>query len=475
MNHQAIRSQNAMLIVARFFLAFSLIIVAPVRAQNLKCFILTPPEQLLTGVRQIAIADFAVTTSFHADDPPGKEKKGLLGFLEKAGEDEKNKKRFADSGARLTDMMIAALIEDDRGVREVGSGFLGLGSKEGKSFQQGARTNVFAVVERSRIEQVMKEMQLSQAGFIDEAQAAQVGRMLGVDAIITGNLTVSCEDRWIKEERQDKNKGKYQVNCNKRVAVAGASIRFIKVETGQVIGSKDARNKQEQKKCEGEWGADLPPAEATVEKCLQAVATELVNYFAPRFELQKLELAKIEGDEYKRYVETAKKALERYDLDAAYLQCAASVEQDPYNHAALYNLGVLHEAVGNYDQAREKYDQAAKLKSKEDKYTKAQTRVAKQIAFWGDLKALGIQLQPHTFEVSAEKMQAATVAKIQVNGPSSARYEIKAGPDPGSPILVRVPGEIELELIETTSHWYKIKLLDGREGYISKNDAKIMK
>jgi tetratricopeptide (TPR) repeat protein len=398
-----------------------------------------------------------------------------LGFLEKSGEQEKNKQRFADSGFRLTDMMITGLLEEDRGVRDVGSGFLGLGSKEGKSFQQGARTNVFAVVERSRLEQVMKELQLGQSGLIDEAQATQVGKMLGVDAIITGNLTVSCEDRWVKEERQDKNKVKYQVDCNKRVAVASASIRFIKIETGQVVGSKESNNKQEQKKCEGEWSADLPPPEATVEKCLQAVAAELVNYFAPRFELQKLDFAKIEGDEYKRYIEMAKKALERYDLDTAYLQCAAIAEQDPYNHAAIYNLGVLNEAVGNYNQAREKYDMAAKLKSKEDKYGKAQTRVTKQIAFWEDLNALGIQLQPYTFEVSAEKMQAATVAKIQVNGPSSARYEIKAGPDATAQILVRVPGEIELELIEATGNWYKIKLLDGREGFISKNNAKIMK
>jgi tetratricopeptide (TPR) repeat protein len=444
-------------------------------AQNLKCFILTPPEQLLEGVKQVAITDFMVTTSFHADAPPGKEKKGVLGFIENVAESEKNKQRFSDSGVKLTDMMIAALLENDRGVREVGSGFLGLGSKEGKSFQQGARTNVFAVVERSRLEQVMKELQLGQSGLLNEAQAAQAGKMLGVDAIITGNLSVSCEDSWIKEDREDKKKGKYQVNCNKRVATAGATIRIIKIETGQVIGSKDSRQKQEPKKCEGEWGNDLPAPETMVEQCLKAVAVELINYFAPRFELQKLDFAKIEGNEHKRFKDGAEDALDRYDLDNAYLQYAAIADQDPYNHAAQFNLGVLYEAVGNYKPAQEKYTMAAKLKSREDKYTKAQARVAKQVTFWEQLNALGIYVQERTFQVSTEQMQAATVAKIQTNGPGSARYEVKSAPDPGSQALMRVPGEIELELIEATGDWYKVRLLDGREGFIARKDAKMLK
>jgi tetratricopeptide (TPR) repeat protein len=201
----------------------------------------------------------------------------------------------------------------------------------------------------------------------------------------------------------------------------------------------------------------------------------LANYFAPRFELQKMEFAKIEGEEYKRFAETAKDALERYDIDTAYLQYAAIAEQDPYNHAALFNLGVLYESVGNYQPAQGKYSMAAKLKSKEDKYIKAQARVAKQVAFWEKLNAMGIYIQEHTFEVSAEQIQAATVAKIQVNGPGSSRFEIKAEPNPSSQTLVKVPGEIELELIEQAGDWYKVRLLDGREGFIAKKDAKMLK
>ncbi|MCI0699254.1 hypothetical protein L0337_45540 [candidate division KSB1 bacterium] len=456
-------------------------LIAPniARAQNLKCFILTPPEQLLEGVKKVAIMDFTVTTSFHADDPPAKQKKSevetLLDALTKkdAG---KNQQKFTDSGVKLTDMMIARLLEDDRGIHDLGTGFLGLGgTKDGKSFQQGAHTNIFAVVERSRIAQVLNELQLGQSGFIDEAQAAQVGKILGVDAIITGSLSISCEDHWIKREKEreeNKKKVKYQVDCNTRAANTSATIRLIQVETGQVIGSRHSEHKDEPERCGGEA---LPPPEATVDAGLQMVAAELVNYFAPRFEMQKLEFAKIEGEEYKRFREDAKKALERYELDQAYVLYTAIAEQDPYNHAALFNLGVLHEAVGNYKPAQEQYTLAAKLKSKEEKYTKAQTRATKQVAFWEKLNALEIYLQARTFQASAEQMQVATAPKIQVNGSSSHRFEIKAESNPASQTLVKVPGEIELELVAAAGDWYKVKLLDGREGYLARKDGKMLK
>ncbi len=462
-----------------FLFALSIVMIsANSSAQSLKCFILTPPEQLLEGVQRIAITDFSVTTSYHADDSPGKGKKKdwekVLDVVTKVADKDQSEQRFLDSGEKMANLMITALLEEDRGIKDVGSGFMGLSKKEGKSFQQGARTNVFEIVERSQIAQVMQELQLAQTGAIDEAQAAQVGKMLGVNAIITGTVTVSCDDRWLKENRKDKKKGDYTVNCNKRAASAFATIRFINVETGQVIGSKQAQKKEELKKCEGEYGEELPTPETSVDKCLQAVAGELVKYFAPRFEQQKLEFAKIEGDQYKRYAETAKNALDQYDLDTAYLQYAAIVENDPYNHAALFNVGVLEEAVGNYNKALENYTMAAKLMSKEDKYFKAQKRVAKQVGFWEKLNAMGIYIQERKFEVSGEQMQQTTVAKIQVNGSASNRFEIKAEPDLDSQTLVKVPGEIELELIGKSGDWYKVRLLDGRVGYIAKKNAKVL-
>ncbi len=460
-----------------FWLCCTLAVFLTGRAtgQDLQCFVLTPPDQILTGVKQIAIADFNVTSSFAEDEAPGRKNTldKILGAVEKGAAAERNKARFNDAGRKLSDLMTAALIKKDRGVGAVSTGFLGLGSKEGRSFQTGAYTNIFRVVERSQIQQVMNELQLAQTGLLDESSAAQVGRVLGVDAIVMGNVNVAFQDRWIQEQRE-KDKKKYQVNCEKRDANVSASIRLIKVESGEVIGTHDSQSKQEKKKCEGDYG-DLPLPEAMVDQCLEKVADELVDYFAPEFVLQKLKFEYDMGDDYKRQTEIAKRAIKDYDLDTAYLQFAAIVEQDPYNHAANFNLGVLHEAVGNYKKAQEKYGFAFSLKSDEGKYRDAQKRLAKQTAFWDQLNTLGIVLTEHEFNTNPAELASATVTKVVTKGSTSTRHEIKTEPNAASATLVKVPGGIELELLESSREWFKVKLPDGKQGYISASLAQVRK
>ena len=451
----------------------------PIRAQGLKCFVLTPPEQLLEGVKQVAIADFTVATNYGSEDDPAARNRRtidkILTGIERAGDSRRNEDRFADSGSKLADMMIASLLEKDRGVKDVSTGFLGLGKKEGKSFQTGAYTNVFNVVERSQFQKVLDELQLGQSGVVNEATAAQVGQVLGVDAMLIGGVNVAVEKRWIKEVREDKQKVKYEVDCEKLIANVSATVRFVKVETGQVIGSKDSRRKFEQKKCRGEYGSDLATPEAAVDLCLSVIARELVDYFAPRFQEQKIEFAKIEGDEFKRSVEMAKRAIEDYDLNTAYLQLAAIADQDPYNDAAIYNLGALHEIVGNFNKAKEQYTLAFNLKSKEGKYRDALKRITRQTDYWDKLNALGIALQEYQFTASSEEMAVATSARVETKGPRATRHEIKADANPGSATVARVPGEIELQLLETVSGWYKVKLPDGKEGFLPQEAGKVIK
>jgi curli biogenesis system outer membrane secretion channel CsgG len=47
----------------------------------------------------------------------------------------------------------------------------------------------FIVVERDRIQQILDEQDLGQSGRVDAATAAQIGRILGVDAVVVGSIT----------------------------------------------------------------------------------------------------------------------------------------------------------------------------------------------------------------------------------------------------------------------------------------------
>ena len=303
--------KRTMALLRVFLVGVCMGITLPVRSQHLKCFVLTPPEQILVGVKRLAVADFSVTTSYQLED-----KKKAHSTADEQYLAEQNKNRFADSGRRLSDMMIAALVEKDRGVREIGAGFLGLGSKEGRSFQEGAFTNVFTVVERNELQRVIDELQLSQSGLLNDSTAAQVGEILGVDAIIAGSVNVSCEERWSTEERKYDGDKKREVSCEHLATSASATMRIIHIETGQVIGSKDSRRAHDQKECKGAMFYDpsapgagkkkllsglkgglfnranesiggepatntVTTPEASVDQCLKDIVNDLANYFAP--------------------------------------------------------------------------------------------------------------------------------------------------------------------------------------------------
>ena len=51
------------------------------------------------------------------------------------------------------------------------------------------KTGEFIVVERAVMDQVLKEQSLGLAGFIDQSTAANVGKVLGVQALVTGAVT----------------------------------------------------------------------------------------------------------------------------------------------------------------------------------------------------------------------------------------------------------------------------------------------
>ena len=50
------------------------------------------------------------------------------------------------------------------------------------------QTEKFQVVERSQLDKILEEQALGQSGFLDQETAAQVGTLIGVDAVVVGNV-----------------------------------------------------------------------------------------------------------------------------------------------------------------------------------------------------------------------------------------------------------------------------------------------
>ena len=254
--------KKKIVLLLNILLIFSIINASNAFAyKKVKCFMLEKPTQLLPGISRIAILDFE-------------------------GEGE--------YGRYLADQFIQELLREGRGITTI-SGGLFSSSKKGQTYLNGATTKIFNIVERSALETVLREQNLSMTGLVDISQMAEVGKVLGVDAIITGTYSISSQETPTKEERTyyvKKQKYTKIVDCLTRRTTVTASIRIIGIETAQILGNYSNSAKTEQKKCD-EDRAKITSREMQVQSCMNALGNAFATYINPYFVKIEIELRSI--------------------------------------------------------------------------------------------------------------------------------------------------------------------------------------
>lgn len=414
--------------------AFALAIVSAVSltaaSESVECFVLKSPEKILDGVKKIAILPF-----------------------------EGN----ATAGRAMADYLVANLMEEQRGIRDLSGLFV---KKEGKTFIEGARTNVFELVERTQLDKILTEQNLSNSGVINEQQAAQVGKVLGLDAIVTGNLSYSSVDE--QETNQYKNPKTGQVRyeyCTIRKVTAKARLKIISVNTAQIIGTTDTVVVWSQKKCDEERSG-LSPEQDLADLAYKSMAGIFVDYFAPKFILGKYKFESIRAKEFKDRAKSAEDALSRGDLDNAFAVYKAVYDADPYNVTAAGAVCQLYDMAGNYEKALEYAKIAAELEAKD--WAPMVKWVEKEIAMAKMLAGMGVQIAAREFGQKADALSE----RVKTRGGKSDRYEAREKPDAGSAVVAKVPGETEFVVLGNQGEWVKVKLLGGKEGFLNKENLK---
>lgn len=86
----------------------------------------------------------------------------------------------------------------------------------------------FEVIERARLSDIMKEQALGQTGAIDEATAAKVGELTGVELVIVGSITSYTV---VYRESSD-GKGSYKADMT-------LGVRFVDASTGEIKKAKE--------------------------------------------------------------------------------------------------------------------------------------------------------------------------------------------------------------------------------------------
>ncbi len=96
------------------------------------------------------------------------------------------------------------------------------------------KSGKFRVIDRERLDALMREKNLSLSGDISADTAVRAGRLLGVEYFLTGAVT--------EYGRTDTGGHGFGVGLKKKKFVAAANARIIDSETGEILWADEARD-----------------------------------------------------------------------------------------------------------------------------------------------------------------------------------------------------------------------------------------
>src|SRR5947209_6941185 len=107
----------------------------------------------------------------------------------------------------------------------------------------------YRVIERNALDKVLKEQNFSNSDRADSTTAAKIGRVLGVDAIITGDITqFGRDDQNTSAGGALSHWDKYgigKVGVHKAKAVVAVTARIIDVNTAEILASESGKGESQ--------------------------------------------------------------------------------------------------------------------------------------------------------------------------------------------------------------------------------------
>lgn len=390
---------------------------------QINCFVLKSPEKFFPNAKKFAI----------------------LGF--------DGKKEF---GQAFENYMLSNLISETRGIKQTGGMFAK--KEDGKTYIEGIKTNIYQIVERSQLERIINEQNLSNSGLIDDSQAAKLGKILGADIVISGKISSIVNDEM---------SGSQGDRMLSRTVTTEVTIKLVDVNTAQIIGSKTIKKKSNDIASNSEISGIKSEEQITKEN-LSEISEIAVSYFAPGFEYMKFKLKEILVKEIREKAENAIEYAKKGDINAAYNIYNAIYGSDNYNAFAAYNLGILNEVTGNFKDSYDFYDTAYQLESKDKDVIEAFKRSEKNLALKENLATIGINIPEHIWPDNSN----ALADRITTAGTKADRLNVYESKSNTSPVVAKIPGATEFIVIQKESDWVLIKLLGEKKGYISISETK---
>lgn len=479
---------------------------------NFKYHYVVPPDlgERMSGIKKIAFLDINYTApvvegaveekeEYDAGDELvkimiEKEKKELL------GEEEYNKLKAAERGGDNANTMGGALVSNMTSILLIPT----RGKSTGFEFLlEGIRTDPYVIVDRATIDKVLVEQQFQLSGAVDGQQMAEIGVLMGADAIITGDMVSSKNDKRIPEkikkvyksvkytddEGKEKTKSVFDYNqyiyTIQRTVSSSLDIQVVSVETGEILGTKNftatssdskSRTFNKTRPTRGQYPpySELATTDFLVRKTVNPLSQSSANLIAPRFATIAMKISKVKAKEFKKISKEAADYLKSGRVEKAYAIYKTIYDADPYITESAFNLGMIYESTGQYEKGLEYYEAAlesAVKNSNEKKYDIAVDRAENGVIVMEQLESNGIVLEKQFFsDAGADALMA---VKVKTNGnPKKDRFSVYAKADASSEIIGKVPGGREFPSFGVEGEWTQIEIIGGKRGYIRNDNIK---
>ncbi len=235
----------------------------------------------------------------------------------------------------------------------------------------------FTLLSRKDMSKILKEQQLQSSELMDEKTTSRVGKLVGAQAIISGDVaSANTESSSYYENRQscikyDKEKGEcvryryYKVRCNTTQASVSANVSIVDVEDGSVIYGDTLSREYSADSCRFGTYEVLSKGQA-LNRLTSSIAKDFVYKLTPNyiyFDVSLLDSIKIDASSTQKdrlaqalkYIEYA-----RYDKAKEILDALMN-EFDGRSYVVAYDYGVVNEATGKFKEAQELYQLADDL------------------------------------------------------------------------------------------------------------------
>jgi len=129
------------------------------------------------------------------------------------------------------------------------------------------------VVERSRIDEMLTEINFGTSGLVDAPTAAKMGKLLGVTHIVTGDVQRVARDRQITKA--------YNIESTRETYYVTLIVRVIDAANGRVVTSKKAEQPREQILTKYNEKQETDVMTPLVEEGLKGIVGDLVTAMLP--------------------------------------------------------------------------------------------------------------------------------------------------------------------------------------------------